>query len=345
MSHANSTLVSIVLTNYNYGHYLRQAIDSAINQTYQFIEVIVVDDGSTDNSKDILESYRGQISVHYNDRTGQCGAINTGFVNSKGSVVIFLDSDDYLEAKAVESHLSNFFVNPDICKSQGYMRCVDAKGKFLQSIFPNRLSASGYYRKQVINQGPWVVRHAWTSGNAWRRAFLQCVLPLPENRKHINSPDGCLNILSTLYGPIGSLEVTVAHYRIHGKNIGPASDVFSAQSIQERLTKIQNNYVFVQQAAEKFNVAVPIDKWWYWKPSWKSNLLLLALSILDSSVRPPGFFQAVLSPYKARGGNKMLALLRSILIVAIYLLPKQTQLVILRRLLAKNRMVKLRQNG
>ena len=190
MSHANSTLVSIVLTNYNYGHYLRQAIDSAINQTYQFIEVIVVDDGSTDNSKDILESYRGQISVHYNDRTGQCGAINTGFVNSKGSVVIFLDSDDYLEAKAVESHLSNFFVNPDICKSQGYMRCVDAKGKFLQSIFPNRLSASGYYRKQVINQGPWVVRHAWTSGNAWRRAFLQCVLPLPENRKHINSPDG-----------------------------------------------------------------------------------------------------------------------------------------------------------
>src|SRR2546427_6650222 len=96
-------LASIIVNNYNYGRFLREAVDSALNQTYRNTEVIVVDDGSTDDSREIIADYRNLILPVMKQNGGQTSALNEGFSRSRGEVVIFLDSDDTLFPRALEN--------------------------------------------------------------------------------------------------------------------------------------------------------------------------------------------------------------------------------------------------
>src|SRR5260370_20477576 len=95
-------LVSIIIPNYNYGRYLRIAIDSALAQTYVPVEVMVVDDGSTDNSRAVIESYSDRITPIVKANGGHGSALNAGYAASRGEIVIFLDADDELMPDAVE---------------------------------------------------------------------------------------------------------------------------------------------------------------------------------------------------------------------------------------------------
>jgi glycosyltransferase involved in cell wall biosynthesis len=94
--------VSIIINNYNYDRFLPDAINSAINQTYPHTEIIVVDDGSTDNSRDIIAGYGQRIIPIFQPNSKQAAAFNSGFAKSKGDIIIFLDADDYLFPYAVE---------------------------------------------------------------------------------------------------------------------------------------------------------------------------------------------------------------------------------------------------
>lgn len=96
-------LVSILINNYNYGSFLSQAIDSALNQTYPNIEVIVVDDGSQDNSQAVIYSYGDTIIPVLKANGGQASALNAGFLNSSGDIICLLDADDiYLPNKVAD---------------------------------------------------------------------------------------------------------------------------------------------------------------------------------------------------------------------------------------------------
>ncbi|NJO49983.1 MAG: glycosyltransferase family 2 protein [Leptolyngbyaceae cyanobacterium RM2_2_4] len=107
-------LVSIVINNYNYGRYLGNAINSALGQTYSNTEVIVVDDGSTDQSREVISGYGDRIVAILKENGGQASALNAGFAASQGEIICFLDSDDvFLPNKA--SEVANIFQeNPDI---------------------------------------------------------------------------------------------------------------------------------------------------------------------------------------------------------------------------------------
>ena len=94
---------SVIINNYNYARFLRAAIDSALSQTYQNCEVVVVDDGSTDNSRDVIESYDRRVKAVYKCNGGQGSALNAGFEASSGDLIIFLDADDVLLPCAVET--------------------------------------------------------------------------------------------------------------------------------------------------------------------------------------------------------------------------------------------------
>lgn len=87
-------LVSILINNYNYGRFLSDAIESALSQTYSHCEVIVVDDGSTDSSRAIIESYGDRIIPILKENGGQASAFNAGFERSQGNIICFLDADD-----------------------------------------------------------------------------------------------------------------------------------------------------------------------------------------------------------------------------------------------------------
>ena len=93
--------ISVLINNYNYARFLPECINSVLGQSYANKEIIVVDDGSTDNSRAVIESFGDKVKAIFKPNGGQASALNAGFFNSSGELVIFLDSDDYLEPDAL----------------------------------------------------------------------------------------------------------------------------------------------------------------------------------------------------------------------------------------------------
>jgi len=101
----NRPLVSIIIPNYNKAPYIREAIESALNQTYKNIEVIVVDDGSTDQSREIIKSFGKKIKAYFLPHKNANVARNFGFKKSKGEYIQFLDSDDIILPEKIEKQV------------------------------------------------------------------------------------------------------------------------------------------------------------------------------------------------------------------------------------------------
>ncbi|MDJ0534564.1 MAG: glycosyltransferase [Xenococcaceae cyanobacterium MO_207.B15] len=99
-------LVSIIIPCFNKEKWLKEAIDSCLNQTYPHIEVIVIDDGSTDNSLEIIKSYGTKIIWETGENRGANYARNRGFVLSSGSYIQYLDADDYLLPEKIERQVN-----------------------------------------------------------------------------------------------------------------------------------------------------------------------------------------------------------------------------------------------
>jgi glycosyltransferase involved in cell wall biosynthesis len=108
-------LVSIIIPAYNVESYIKNAIESALNQTYKNIEIIVVDDGSTDNTKKIIEPYfkSGKIKYIYQHNKGLSSARNTGIKTAQGEYVALLDSDDEFLPEKIEKQVGFLEARPD----------------------------------------------------------------------------------------------------------------------------------------------------------------------------------------------------------------------------------------
>jgi CMP-N-acetylneuraminic acid synthetase len=126
----HSPLVTVYITNYNYGKYIREAIESVLHQTLQEFELLIIDDGSTDNSKEVIEEYAqdNRVSIIYQKNRGLNVTNNVALKASLGKYIIRLDADDYLERTALEtmskvlesdSELGLIFPNYYIVDSEG----------------------------------------------------------------------------------------------------------------------------------------------------------------------------------------------------------------------------------
>lgn len=98
-------LVSVIIPCFNAGKWLREAIDSCLNQTHDNLEIIVIDDGSTDNSLEIIKSYGDRIIWESQPNRGGCSARNRGFALSKGAYIQYLDADDYILPEKIKSQI------------------------------------------------------------------------------------------------------------------------------------------------------------------------------------------------------------------------------------------------
>lgn len=181
MSHANERLplVSIIISNYNYGHFLGEAIDSSLKQTYPCIEVIVVDDGSTDDSRQIIGSYKEQIIPVLKDNGGQSSAFNAGFAASRGDIICMLDSDDTFLPEKITEIVNVFSQHQDIGWCFHRLKFVEAKtGAFIKL---SRESGSRICDfREHIKQGKLPFQAPATSGLCFKRSLLQLILPMPE---------------------------------------------------------------------------------------------------------------------------------------------------------------------
>ncbi len=114
LTREQSQVVSIIIPTYNYGIYLSTAIQSCLNQTYKPIEIIIIDDGSTDETKEVVKKFGDRIIYFYQKNNGVSAARNKGLELAKGDYLAFLDSDDYLLDHSIEIKLDILTKYPDI---------------------------------------------------------------------------------------------------------------------------------------------------------------------------------------------------------------------------------------
>lgn len=222
-------LASVIVNNYNYGYFLPHAIDSALGQSYSPLEVIVVDDGSTDNSREIISGYGSRIRPVLKSNGGQASALNAGFAASHGDVVLFLDADDMLFPSAVATAV-RFFSETGTTKVHWPLEVIDRAGRRMGETRPPQTPPEGDFRQQVLERGPSNVASSPTSGNAWSASFLERILPIPEDVPYYRScADEYLYTLAPVFGLVRTIREPQGCYRIHGAN------VYSSRSFRQKL--------------------------------------------------------------------------------------------------------------
>jgi glycosyltransferase involved in cell wall biosynthesis len=220
-------VLSIIVINYNYGHFLREAIDSALAVEWDPKEIIVVDDGSSDNSGAIILSYGDRVVPVFKPNGGHVSAVNQGFARSKGDVIIFLDADDRIHADAARVILKSW--EKCITKVQFPVNVISADGRDTGRSQPNftKIAATEQILQSLAATTTYV--SSPQGGNAYARAFLSEIFPLPEECTY---PDNLINAVAPLYGGVVTLLTPLVDYRHHGYNS------FSAPTLDiEKLVK------------------------------------------------------------------------------------------------------------
>jgi glycosyltransferase involved in cell wall biosynthesis len=225
-------LVSVVINNYNYGRFLRQAIDSALRQTYANTEILVVDDGSTDDSRDIIASYGDRIRPVLKSNGGQASAFNAGFAASRGELIALLDSDDVFLPRKVERCVRAAAEHPDAQLIYHRVRTIDIDGNITGKPTPSRLFRGAIGERVLHGGGTW--HYAPTSGQVFRREFLARILPVPEPI-YRTSADAYVACLAGMLVPVYGLPDALTHYRVHGANAWMVGGAKGSQTEEQKL--------------------------------------------------------------------------------------------------------------
>lgn len=130
--------ISVVIPTFNRAHFLKKTIDSALNQTFKNYEVIVVDDGSNDNTKEVAESYGNKIKYIYQKNAGPSSARNTGIMHASGTYIAFLDSDDEFLPSKLVMQMKYLRAHPECRFLYSYYYNVDKKGNILKLREPRK---------------------------------------------------------------------------------------------------------------------------------------------------------------------------------------------------------------
>jgi len=251
--------VDIILNNHNYGRFLADAIGRGLNQSYQQCVVTVVDDGSTDDSADVLAGYKGQVHVLSQAQGGQAAAVNAGFDATNGDIVLFLDADDVLDRDVVERVVAAFRDHPDAAKVQYPLRQIDRVGQPLLGSVPAKPEQmpTGDVRKAMLQYNDDI---AWSSmsGNAYPRSVLTKIMPIPTTDYPMIGADIYLINLAPLYGPVVSLERPGGSYRIHGQNADYRSD-FDLQRAARIVALSHVTHDHIERHAKLLGLAPPTE--------------------------------------------------------------------------------------
>ncbi len=207
-------LVSICIPNYNYGKYLNACVQSALGQTYENKEVILVDDSSTDNSLEIAERYRSDIHIFRNPTNlGQPQSTNKAVQCSSGKYLVILHSDDLLLPHFIEKMVQLLEAHPNVGLAVGERMETDEAG------IPTKVAP--FYNTNCIIPGEKQAKVFMMT------SFLPCQVLVRRktfekaggvNNRYIVNLDGLLWFKCSLINDVGYIQEPVCVYRTHDEN-------------------------------------------------------------------------------------------------------------------------------
>ena len=234
-------LVSIIVPAYNYARYLDDAIKSVLSQTYTNVELIVLDDGSTDNTREVLERYTGQFYWETQENMGQAATLNKGWRMSDGEVLAYLSADDILYPEAVAISVEHLRTNLDIVLTYCDYDLIDPDSSVIR-----RVNAPDFDYEEMI------VRFVCPPGPGaffWRDAFEAAGL-WSGKLKQIPDYDYWLRI--GLQGSFLRIPEALAGFRVHGD-----SQSFAAVDEQrsDEYVQVVSNYYESEQVPLRVRAA------------------------------------------------------------------------------------------
>ncbi len=212
-------LISVVVANYNYARFIGEAIESVLRQTCQEFEIIICDDGSTDNSCEVIENYArndSRIKLIRKENGGMASALNAAYAASSGKVICLLDADDTFEPSKIERVVAAFSENQQAGFCIHRIQPVSSTRRDLSAPIPSQLE-QGWIATEVLTAGGGSPRLPSASANSFRREITDQVFPLPAHLK--KGCDNYLQRIAIFLTEICAIPACLGEYRLHGNNI------------------------------------------------------------------------------------------------------------------------------
>lgn len=249
-------LISIILCNYNYARFIGKAIKSVLEQTHQSWELIIVDDGSKDDSVPVIEAFDDpRIIKVFKENGGQASAFNAGFEHVRGEIVCLLDSDDWWKPEKLEKVMAQHLA---------------LEGKY--SIIQHNLSfwkegtAQGLY-KNVLPSGECFAEmkksgnidfFVPTTGLSFNRKALDAVMPMPETGFRICA-DAYLMRTAFVFDQVFSIPEALGFYRVHENETFNNSTFDAFEFFKTTLFPALNR--FYHKQGINYELKPPVDSW------------------------------------------------------------------------------------
>lgn len=247
-------LVSVLICAYNTEKYMAQCLDAIINQTYKNLEVIVVNDGSTDNTLNLIKSFSKKdsriILINNNENYGFVKSLNIGLSYAHGEYIARTDADDITEANWIETLIQELIKNSDIIAIGSYIKILSQEGNQSNlshlykdgEIWKNPLTheeiSEKMLFKNVIHNNSMIMRSS---------IYKQYGLTFDENYKY--AEDYKFWLEASRLGKLANYPEALVHYRLNNNQI---SSIYSKEQMEtaKRIRKIAINYYFQDQTID-----------------------------------------------------------------------------------------------
>ncbi len=238
-------LVSVLIANYNYAAYLPLALDALLAQTYDRFEAVICDDGSTDGSVALVQTYVARdprFRLVQKPNGGQTSAVNECFRHLTGDVVCLLDADDVFTADKIAQVVAAFAADPTAGMCNHAARVIDGLGHTIVDRLNPNLDA-GWLAPTATDRGGCVAVPV-TSCMSFRREVLAALMPLPPEQRR--DCDGYLGMAAQFLTPFVTIDDALSDYRVHGSNMGGLTEP-TPQRLHYELTLIAGRTATLRQ--------------------------------------------------------------------------------------------------
>ncbi|HWQ72589.1 MAG TPA: glycosyltransferase [Desulfitobacteriaceae bacterium] len=223
--------VSVIIPTYNHESYIREAVGSVLGQTYPNIEILVVDDGSTDQTKKVLAPYLSKINYIYKANGGTASALNTGIAGATGRYISWLSADDVFRPQKIARQVAKMESGPDLGFIYSSFAVIDALGRIQYEIH------SPYYsnKKDMVLK---LAEGCFINGSTvmMRKAALEKAGGFDESLAQAHDYDLWLRLIHAF--PVGFQDEVLLNYRWHGKNMSQQPDKACEQEVNRRAKKL-----------------------------------------------------------------------------------------------------------